>query len=108
MPHPAPPVIESKPTPKSASQGKREVIPEAVRADLDEAERALAAGDSHEAIRLALRSLRTQKTQEARAVLARAYCRLKDLGNIKPQLRNLPLEKRRQVIQYCKKYDVYL
>ncbi len=103
-----PAVVESKPTPKLASQGKREVIPEAVQAVLNEAERALDAGQFEDAIRLALRSQREQKTQAAVFLLARAYCRRLDLSNAKAQWRLLPSAERRRVSQYCKKYGMDL
>jgi serine/threonine-protein kinase len=104
----APAVVESKPPPRPVSPGKREVIPEAVQADLDEAERALAAGQFQEAISLGLRSQRKAKTQAASSLLARAYCRLPDLSNTRAQWRNLSSAEQRRVSQYCKKYGMEL
>jgi serine/threonine-protein kinase len=104
-----PAVVESKPTPKPASQGKREGMSEAVRAELKEAERALADGHFQEATRLGLRilrkgDLRETETQAAEALLARAYCRQSDLSAARAHWRRLPPAGKREVRQYCKKY----
>jgi serine/threonine-protein kinase len=104
----APAVVASKPTPKPVRQGQREVIPEEVRKDLEKGERELEAGQFREAIRLALKSLRTQKTQAAVSLLARAYCQRGDLSNTKAQWRLLSSAKQRQVTEYCKKYGMDL
>ncbi|HEX8820712.1 MAG TPA: serine/threonine-protein kinase [Archangium sp.] len=109
-PEAVPPTAVSAPTPaapperKPARQAASEVIPEAVRGDLEEAARALAAGDIEEALRFASRSQRTQKTDEAVSLLARAYCRKGDLSNARAQWRLLARPERIRVRLYCKQY----
>jgi serine/threonine-protein kinase len=99
--------VERKPTPKPASPVKREAIPVEVQADLDEAESALKAGRFQNAIDIARRSQRKQITEASYVLIARAYCRLGEIGNVKAQFRNLPGAKQREVRRYCKKYDMY-
>ncbi|WP_225409147.1 serine/threonine-protein kinase [Stigmatella hybrida] len=95
------------PPPRSPGRtGKAEVLPQAVKADLSAAEKALASGDTVEAIRLARKSLRTQPTGAAYALLTRAYCRQRDLSNAKAQWRNVPSAYQGKVRTYCKPYDI--
>jgi serine/threonine-protein kinase len=83
-----------------------------LRQFLDEAERALASGESKEAIRLAQLSQRTQRTAESFVVLIRAFCGQGDLANANAKWREgrglLSDEERKQVMRYCKKYDIDL
>ena len=89
------------------TRGASEPVPEAVRKELEEAERALDAGKLEEAIRLARRSQQTQVTPASYSVLARAHCRQGDLSNARAQWRQLPAgEQRRQVRRYCRKYEL--
>jgi eukaryotic-like serine/threonine-protein kinase len=99
--------IDESPPPRSPSRpGKTEALPEAVKADLSAAEKALAAGNAPEAILLARKSLRTQSTGAAYALLARAYCRQRDLSNAKAQWHNVPTAYQGKVRTYCKPYDI--
>jgi eukaryotic-like serine/threonine-protein kinase len=98
---------EPSPPPRSAGRtGKPEALPEAVKADLATAEKALASGNTEEAIQLARKSLRAQPTGAAYALLARAYCRQRDLSNAKAQWRNVPASYQGKVKAYCKPYDI--
>jgi serine/threonine-protein kinase len=84
------------------------VIPEAVRQDLEEAEQALSSGDIDKALRVARRTLATQKTEAAIFLMGRAYCRQHDLSNAKAQWRNLSKQGQAKLRAYCSKYDVSL
>ncbi|SEU23483.1 serine/threonine-protein kinase [Stigmatella erecta] len=98
---------DDPPPPRSPGRtGKPEALPEAVKADLAAAEKALAAGNASEAVLLARKSLRTQSTGAAYALLTRAYCRLRDLSNAKAQWRNVPTAYQGKVRTYCKPYDI--
>ncbi|REG35836.1 serine/threonine-protein kinase [Archangium gephyra] len=91
-----------------------EAVPEEVREVLQQAERALAAGDTREAIRLAQSSQRKTLTPASFSVLTRAYCRQGDLGGAKRALREgiqrkmLSVKERRQLIRFCADSDIEL
>jgi eukaryotic-like serine/threonine-protein kinase len=98
---------DEAPPPRSPSRpGKTEPLPEAVKVDLAAAEKALAAGNAPDAILLARKTLRTQSTGAAYALLTRAYCRQRDLSNAKAQWRNVPAALQGKVRTYCKPYDI--
>ncbi|HYO59210.1 serine/threonine-protein kinase [Archangium sp.] len=99
----APVATGSKPP---ARQAGSEALPEEVRSALQDAERALIAGEAEDAIRLARGSQRTQVTSASFSVLARAYCRQKDLSNARAQWRRLSTADRGAVRRYCKQYDI--
>ncbi len=117
---PQPPVQPDKPPPTtppanttaststSSRPGKPEAIPEAVRKELEEAESALSSGDHDKAIRVAQRTLSTQRTEAATFLIGRAYCQKRDLGNAKVQWRNLSRQGRSKLNAYCLKYDISL
>jgi len=86
--------------PKSAS--REEPLPASVAAELDAAERALAAKDLGEAIRRARHSLYEKKTSRASAVLTRAYCLQGDLGAAKAELGHVAASERARVIKSCR------
>jgi eukaryotic-like serine/threonine-protein kinase len=73
----------------------------AVRATLDDADRALQRGQSAEAIRLARGSLREAQSERAYVIMARAYCALHDVGMLQAMLRNLSPARRKQVQREC-------
>jgi len=75
---------------------------------LTEAERALDAGQSGQAIVLARRSLRAERSAGARAVLAKAYCQQRNLSQANVMNRGLPSRMRREVRRYCAGYDLTL
>jgi len=75
---------------------------------LDKAAGALQAGDAKEAIRLARRSLNERTTVRAYSIIARAYCALGDLGNVRAQLAQLPPREKRRVFRVCQKAGVDL
>jgi serine/threonine-protein kinase len=81
--------------------------PDAAR-DLDEAEAALEAGKSGEAVRLAQHSLYAQKSSRAYAVITRAHCAQGDLGNAKANLAHVAPRDRSQVVRACGKLGVEL
>ncbi len=102
-PAPAPAPVRT-----SSRQAPRETVPEAVRVDLEAAERELVAGNASEAIRLARRSQRTQVTGASYSLLTRAYCLQRDLSNVNAQWRKVPASERSRVREYCRQYQVEL
>jgi serine/threonine-protein kinase len=106
---PANPTVDPKPvTVSSPRPGKPETMPEAVRQELEEAERALDESDYNRAIRLAQRTLATKRTEAAFFLIGRAYCHLHDLSNAKAQLRNLSSQGKSKLRTYCAKHEVSL
>jgi eukaryotic-like serine/threonine-protein kinase len=111
----APTAPEPKaPVATTSKPSATETVPEEVREVLQDAERALAAGDAREAIRLAQASQRKTLTPASFSVLTRAYCRQGDLGGAKRALREgiqrkmLSVKERRQLIKFCADSDVSL
>jgi serine/threonine protein kinase len=96
-------------TGKSAAvKGKEAALsPEAAR-DLDDAEAALDAGKTADALRLAQHSLYAQKSSRAYAVIARARCAQGDLGNAKAALAQVAARDRSTVVRACGKLGVEL
>jgi serine/threonine-protein kinase len=101
-----------KPAPRTQPPaGDAEPAPEdegSARAFLDEAAAALKSGDPKEAIRIARRSLNERSTVRAYSLIARAYCRLGDLGNVRAQLPHLPARERKRIVHVCKQAGVDL
>ena len=58
-------------------------------------------GDTHGALRAARNTLGQARSSRAFAIMAKAYCRQKDLGMSKAMLRNLRGTERRRVRAYC-------
>jgi hypothetical protein len=87
---------------------KAETIPEAVRQELEEARRALDSGDYAKAIRVAQRTLSTQRTEAATLLIGKAHCHLRDLSNARAQWRNLSKRGQSELRTYCSKHDVSL
>ncbi len=73
----------------------------AARDALDAADRALDQGQPADALRLARASLRDGASERAYALMARAYCRQRDLGMVQAMLRNLSPALRKQVRAQC-------
>jgi serine/threonine-protein kinase len=94
--------------PSTRPAGKTETVPEAVRQELEEAESALGAGDYSKAIRVAQRTLLTQRTEAATYLIGRAYCHLRDLSNARAQWRNLSKSGQSKLRTYCAKHEVSL
>ncbi|WP_224240691.1 serine/threonine-protein kinase [Hyalangium gracile] len=110
-PPPSTPVASTTPEPKpppSTPKGKPEVLPDAVRQELETAERALGSGDFEGAIRAAQRAQRVKKTEAATLMIGRAYCHQHDLSNARAQWRNLSAAGKSKLRAYCSKYDVSL
>jgi hypothetical protein len=99
------PVEASKPRP---TETKVEALSPAAASDLAEAQAALAAGKSAEAIRLAQHSLYAQKSSRAYAIIARARCAQGDLGNAKAALAQVAARDRSAVVRDCGKLDVHI
>jgi serine/threonine-protein kinase len=111
----APPAAEPQPQPEPAREQPASKVekkaparahaegplPDDVRADLEGAEKALAAGDTREAKRLAQHSLQGQRTSRAFVILTRAACAEHDLTNARASLRNVAGAGRAAVIQAC-------
>jgi serine/threonine-protein kinase len=81
-------------------------MPESVRQELDEAEKALAANNAAEAIRLVRLSQRTKPTAAGYSVLTRAHCLQGDLANARAQWAKVAPAERTRVRQYCKRHDI--
>jgi serine/threonine protein kinase len=108
-PTPPAPTTEPKSTPRpTARPDKPEALPQEVRAALEEAERALASGDTRAAIRTAQRSQQVQNTEAARLLLGRAYCHQRDLSNARAQWRTLSTQGKSQLRKYCAQYNIEL
>ncbi|MET0405813.1 MAG: hypothetical protein ABW123_25555, partial [Cystobacter sp.] len=106
---PTPSSPPARSSPRAAPRAEvPEAIPALVKEDLEAAERALTAHQSDEAIRLLLRSQRTQKTGTALVLLTRAYCQKKDLGNARAQWNALPKSQRAALQRYCEQQGVDL
>ncbi len=88
--------------PKEPKKPTAESVPAAVAADLESAEAELKAGKFDAAIHIARRTLNTQKTARAFALITRAYCAAGDLGNAKANLPSVGAERAR-VLRDCKK-----
>jgi hypothetical protein len=87
------------PRPKVAKDGP---LTPTLLADLDGAERALAAKDAREAIRLARHSLYERKTARASSILTRAFCLQQDLGAAKAELAHVAAGERGKVVRACR------
>jgi serine/threonine-protein kinase len=107
-PSPTPPANTTAAASTTRPTSKTETIPEAVRQELAEAESALGAGDYSKAIRVAQRTLSTQRTEAATYLIGRAYCHLRDLSNAKAQWRNLSKSGQSKLRTYCAKHEVDL
>jgi serine/threonine-protein kinase len=100
----AKPVEASKPKPETTKgDSKTETLSPAAASDLAEAQAALDAGRSADAIRLAQHSLYAQKSSRAYAIIARARCAQGDLGNAKAALAQVAARDRSAVIRDCGK-----
>jgi serine/threonine-protein kinase len=86
---------------KPVRQARPEEIPEDVRQMLQEGESALEQGNPKEALRLALKSQRTKPTTAVHSLLARAYCRMKDLTNAPTAFKKVAASEKPRVKQYC-------
>lgn len=91
----------------SPRPSKPETIPEEVRQELAEAEKALASGELDRALRIAWRTQQTKPTEAANYLIGRVYCQRKDLGNAKAQWRKLTGSKSK-LAAYCRKYEIDL
>jgi serine/threonine-protein kinase len=103
-----PQVIPGLPRPTARPEPK-ENLPEEVRQLLDEAESALKAGNTEEAIRLAKRSQRTKsdvRPVASYSILTRAYCLRKDLGAAKGEWPKVSASEKPRIRQLCKQYDI--
>jgi serine/threonine-protein kinase len=81
---------------------KAEALPPEVVAELQEAEKALAAGDAREAIRLARHSLLAKTSGRAFAVITRAQCKQGDLGGAKASVHSVDKAELARVKRDCK------
>jgi serine/threonine-protein kinase len=86
---------------RSKGGREQEALPATILADLEAGERALAAKDAAEAIRLARHSLYEKKTSRAAAILTRAYCLQGDLGAAKAELSHVAAAERARVLRAC-------
>ncbi len=95
-----------RPAKPNSKGDSNEALPSAALADLADAEVALQAGKSGEAIRLAQHSLYAQKSSRAYAIIARARCLEGDLGNAKAALAHVAGRDRAAVVRQCGKLGV--
>ena len=87
---------------RGRAAAKAEVLSPTLLADLEGADRALAAKDAAEAIRLARHSLYEKKTARAAAILTRAFCLQKDLGAAKAEWSHVAASDRAKVLRACR------
>jgi serine/threonine-protein kinase len=83
-------------------------LPSSVRADLEAAEEALAAGRGADALHLARRTLNVKRSSRAFAIITRAYCAAGDLGNAKANFSSVAGGDRPGVVRACRKSDIDL
>jgi serine/threonine-protein kinase len=83
-------------------------LPEHVREKLEEAERALKAGDPEKAIHVARSIYREPHAGAACSLLVRAYCHQRDLSNVRAHWSHVPKSDRTRVRQYCLQYEMEL
>jgi serine/threonine-protein kinase len=90
----------------------RQPLPEELRKQLEDAERALAAGDNDNAIRIARLSQRTRITPESYVVLIRAFCLQRDLDSVNAKWREgrrmLSAQQQSRVKQDCMNQGIEL
>ncbi|HYH96924.1 serine/threonine-protein kinase [Hyalangium sp.] len=103
-----PTVTAGSSAPSTARPVKPETIPEEVRQELAEAEKALASGELDQALRIARRTQQTKATEAANYLIGRVYCQRKDLGNAKAQWRSLTGSNKSKLTAYCRKYEIDL
>jgi hypothetical protein len=72
-----------------------------VRAELDEAEAALRAGDTREAWRRAQHSLQARRSSRAFVILTRVACHERNLANARGSLGNVAPGDRGAVLRAC-------
>jgi serine/threonine-protein kinase len=89
-------------TARGKGAGREEALSPTLLADLDAGERALAAKDAAEAIRLARHSLYEKKTSRAASLLTRAFCLQHDLGAAKAELAHVAASERARVLRACR------
>jgi tRNA A-37 threonylcarbamoyl transferase component Bud32 len=108
---PAPPVVSAPSAPDEKSHdrpargkaaAKDEALSPSLLTDLEGAERALAAGNTADAIRLARHSLYERKTLRASSILTRAFCVQRDLGAAKAELAHVAPGDRARVVRACR------
>jgi hypothetical protein len=87
---------------------KAETLPSAVIADLDDARKALDAGDPREAARRAQHSLVTKPSARAYELLAEAACVTNDIGTVRSWLPHVAPADRKKVAAVCKKHGLDL
>jgi tRNA A-37 threonylcarbamoyl transferase component Bud32 len=88
--------------PRGKGSGRDEALSPTLLADLEAGERALAAKDAAEAIRLARHSLYEKKTARASSIMTRAFCLQHDLGAAKAELAHLAASERARVLRACR------
>lgn len=111
----APAVTENKPAPSKPSRpAADEPMDPEVRDVLQEAEKALVAGDAEKAFDQARHSQNIQLTSASYSVMIRAYCRKGDISGANAKWREaqdkkpLSSTESKQVKQYCKKHEIPL
>jgi serine/threonine-protein kinase len=87
---------------KAKGAGKEAALSPTLLAELEAAERALAANDLGEAIRRARHSLYERKTARASSILTRAFCLQRDLGAAKAELAHVASADRARVLRVCR------
>jgi serine/threonine-protein kinase len=89
-------------TTRGKGAGREEALSPTLLADLGAGERALAAKDAGEAIRLARHSLYEKKTARAASIMTRAFCLQHDLGAAKAELVHVAASDRARVLRACR------
>jgi serine/threonine-protein kinase len=106
VPAPEPLAKPNEKIPAKTMHGKaasrEEALSPTLLADLDAGERALAAKDAGEAIRLARHSLYEKKTARASSIMTRAFCLQHDLGAAKAELGHVAASDRARVLRACR------
>ena len=85
---------------------KTETLPPEAAADLDDARKALDAGDIKEAVRKAEHSLQRKQSSRAYAMLAESYCTAGDIGSVRAWWPHVSRADRKRVSAVCKKHGL--
>jgi len=75
---------------------------------LDEAQQELASGNPRRALSLAQRSFREDRSAQAREMMGRAHCLMRDLGAANAMARALPRGSYRRLASYCQRQGITL
>ena len=104
--HRPPPPDDHRPPPADPPPDDR--LPAALRKELAQATALLDAGQPDAAIRAARHTLGTMRTPVAYAIITRAFCVKRDLGNARANLHHVRGRMRAKLLSFCSRHDIDL